>query len=92
MHRFKFVASLAILCAVVAFASPAEARRGRSSSNTPWVNTPNGPIPKSVYYADVLPPDQLMRFRAAEEAYMKKHAPKGSSTTTKKPTTTTKKK
>jgi hypothetical protein len=92
MLRIGFAVALVAVCTALVFIDSAEARsRGRGS--TPYVTTPMGRIPKSVYYAPYLDEAQIMRFRAAEEAYMKKYAPKSGAngTTAKKPTTTKKK-
>jgi hypothetical protein len=82
-----------VVAAVICLMPTAAEARGRSrGSSSPFVMTPSGPIPKSVYNAPFIQnPQQLEQMRKAEEAYLKKYAPNGGSTT-KKPTTTTKKK
>lgn len=88
----RWILSLSLLVAVAVCVMPSAVEaRGRGSSS-PFVKTPFGLIPKSVYNAPfVQNPQQLEKYRKAEEAYMKKYAPNNGSTT-KKPTTTTKKK
>jgi hypothetical protein len=92
--RSRWFIALPLVVAAVAVClmpSVAEARRGRGSSS-PFVKTPFGLIPKSVYNAPfVQNPQQLEKYKKAEEAYMKKQGANNGSTT-KKPTTTTKKK
>ena len=91
--RNRWFLSLPLLLAVAVCVIPSAAEaRGRGSSS-PFVKTPYGLIPKSVYLAPfVQNPQQLEKYRKAEESYMKKYAPNNSgNSTTKKPTTTKKK-
>lgn len=90
MRRLAIVFS--VITVLMLFADPqsveARSRRGRGGSS-PFVTTPMGTFPKSVYYADSLPPDQLYRFRMAEQQYYDKmnKGKGGSGSTAKKPTT-----
>jgi hypothetical protein len=85
---FVICAALALL---IVLPASVEAR-GRSRGSSPFVTTPFGVIPKSVYYAPYMDPQSIMRFRAAEEAYYKKTQGKNGGSTATKPSTTTKKK
>lgn len=94
--RFALAVSLAVIL-VFAAANSADAR-GRSRTSSPFVNTPMGLIPKSVYYSQMMQfvdPAMIQRFRQAEQAYYDKMN-KGKSgqggNTTKTPPTTPKKK
>jgi hypothetical protein len=83
----RWITLLVCALAVGVFAMPstAEARRGRSS---PFVKTPYGLIPKSVYNAPfVQNPQKLEQYRKAEQKMMQGQ----SGSTSKKPTTTKKK-
>lgn len=96
MRRGMLVIVCAALALLIALPIGAEARGRSRGGSTPFVTTPWGVIPKSVYYAPYMDPQSIMRFRAAEEAYYKKMQGKnggktGGSTATN-PSTSTKKK
>lgn len=98
MRAFRSVFILAIAAGIlVAGASQADAR-GRSRSSSPFVTTPFGTFPKSVYYGQMLQfsnPAMIEQFRRAEQAYYDKmnkgKSGQGGGTTAKKPSTTKKK-
>lgn len=86
----RWIAVVACVLAAGFFALPstAEARRGRGSS--PFVYTPYGPIPKSVYLAPyVNNPQALQKMQQAEQKAMQKMqgGTNSNSNTAKKPTT-----
>jgi hypothetical protein len=83
-----------IVCAIVAlavavplFATGVAEARGRGKPS-PFVMTPSGPIPKSVFYAGVVDDATLMRYQQAEQAYMNAKNKGKAGTTGTKPTAT----
>jgi hypothetical protein len=82
--RGKFLVVLAAIAVVACGALEAQAR-GRGRSSSPYVKTPFGLIPKSVYNAPfVQNPQKLEQYRQAEQ----KAAEKMGGTTGTKPTAT----